>query len=262
MLSDGTRPKTGQRWQAGMVLWGYSVAPEPRVTATPVLTTRARGGASMATDNPTPPIVFGDPRLPTHFWAKVRVDPTTGCWIWTGAKTPGGYGAFRGGSRAHGDMRMVVAHRYCHETLIGPVPDGLELDHFKFGLSSAECSGPACIHPDHTRPVTHRENALRGDTIVSLNAAKEGCPQGHPYDHVSSRNSRCCLDCRKRRQREARRRRLAGAPDLSNAAKNRCPSGHVYDRVGSRGGRACHECHRRHSRESWRRRYWANPAVG
>jgi len=163
----------------------------------------------MATDNPTPRIVFGDPRLPTHFWAKVEVDPVMGCWLWTASKNRGGYGTFHAGSRTTGDNHTVHAHRHAYETLVGPIPKGRELDHFKFGAPLWECAGPACIHPDHTRPVTPRENTLRGEGPASFNAAKRSCPRGHPYDGVLKDGFRRCMDCRRQQTRDRLRLRRA-----------------------------------------------------
>lgn len=55
------------------------------------------------------------------FWPKV--DKTGGCWIWTGAISPGGYGiipACRQGSR--------LAHRVAYEFVHGPILDNLPVD--------------------------------------------------------------------------------------------------------------------------------------
>lgn len=84
-----------------------------------------------------------------RFWSKV--DAAGDCWLWTGAASgrPGreyGQAYWRGG--------MTAAHRVAWELLVGPIPDGLTLDH--------RCLTPRCINPDHLEPVTQRENILRG----------------------------------------------------------------------------------------------------
>jgi len=84
-----------------------------------------------------------------RFWAKVDVGHALGCWVWTGAKHPLGYGNFNapGGS--------VSAHRWAFEALRGFIPERpLELDHM--------CRNPSCVNPDHLEPVTHVENVRRG----------------------------------------------------------------------------------------------------
>jgi hypothetical protein len=71
------------------------------------------------------------------------------CWIWQLHCWPNGYGAGRlpGG-------RRVGAHREVYERLVGPVPEGLQLDHL--------CRIRCCVNPDHLEPVTQGENLRRG----------------------------------------------------------------------------------------------------
>lgn len=91
-------------------------------------------------------ITFGDNRALVRFWSKVAVDDS-GCWIWTAGKVQG-YGKLKVSGR------HWRAHRYSWEMLVGPIPDGLELDHL--------CRVIACVNPAHLEPVTHRENLRRG----------------------------------------------------------------------------------------------------
>lgn len=48
---------------------------------------------------------------------------------------------------------MRRAHRVVYESLVGPIPAGLELDH--------TCRVRRCVNPDHLEPVTHAENQRR-----------------------------------------------------------------------------------------------------
>lgn len=79
--------------------------------------------------------------------ASVNVDPVSGCWLWTKATNHGGYGVTWDGKRT------VVAHRFSYEAFVGPIPDGLHLDHL--------CVTPACVNPAHLEPVTQAENNRR-----------------------------------------------------------------------------------------------------
>ena len=90
----------------------------------------------------------------------------TGCHIWMGSRREGGYGWVWWNGHA------TPAHRARYEREIGPVPDGMMMDHF-------QCNNKACCNPRHVRPVTPRENTLRGDSIGALNAAKTHCKHGH-----------------------------------------------------------------------------------
>jgi hypothetical protein len=84
------------------------------------------------------------------------------CWEWRGWRDRHGYGRI--------DVKRVsrLAHRIAYEILIGPIPDGLELDHL--------CRNTSCVNPAHLEPVTHRENMGRGTF-----ATKTHCPAGHLY---------------------------------------------------------------------------------
>jgi hypothetical protein len=89
-----------------------------------------------------------------------------GCWDWVGARTNKGYGnlAVEG--------RFVPAHRYVYEQEVGPIPEGLTLDHL--------CRNRACVRPDHLEPVTHKENCLRGVSLFAEQARRTHCIRGHP----------------------------------------------------------------------------------
>lgn len=120
-----------------------------------------------------------------------------GCWPWHGGKTSRGYGQIRPeGKRGP----QVYAHRLSYEFYVGPIPDGLQLDH--------GCRNPPCVNPDHLEPVTNRENTLRG----LKGRLKQACAQGHPWvpenwylqTHRSGRVARSCLICRTERSRARR----------------------------------------------------------
>jgi hypothetical protein len=126
-------------------------------------------------------------QLPALVAAKVEEGPT-GCWLWTASVKANGYAQFNDGAHNHN------AHRLVYSLLVGPIPDGLELDHL--------CHVRHCVNPGHLEPVTHAENVRRAaDRVVQ-------CPQGHPYDDVNTyrwRGARLCRTCRTRRNKERTR---------------------------------------------------------
>ena len=123
-----------------------------------------------------------DSLLAVRFWAKVN--KTDSCWLWTGAIT-GGYGSFWIGTGT------VRAHRFSYEHLVGPIPDGLVLDHL--------CRVTKCVNPAHLEPVTTAENVRRGDAPQYLNHdPKVLCKRGHRLDetaYIRRNGARVCHEC-------------------------------------------------------------------
>ena len=132
-----------------------------------------------------------------QFSSSYRVD-TDGCWIWTRSLVTKGYAAFW-------DGQMVTGHRWSYEHFIGPVPQGLQLDHL--------CRVRACVNPEHLEPVTVAQNVLRGIGLSAINARKTHCKRGHPFDtantYIASNGSRCCRPCKAMLAREYSRAKSA-----------------------------------------------------
>jgi hypothetical protein len=139
-----------------------------------------------------------------RFWPKVQV--TGFCWVWTGA-TDGhmGHGMFNLG--ADKDRRAVRAHRFSYETLVGPIPAGLEPDHL--------CRNPPCVNPDHLELVTHAVNMLRGFAPSIILHRQGTCAQGHNLSddeavYINPKGRRQCLVCIRERDRRYRERKRKG----------------------------------------------------
>ena len=136
---------------------------------------------------------IGSPIGPGHVG---RSGEATPCLPWVAFVGPRGYGQFRSGGRA------FLAHRFAYELWVGPIPDGLVLDHL--------CRVRHCVNHDHLEPVTQKENTLRGIGFVAVNAVKEVCPKcGEdftPYTDPSGYTRRKCLPCKREGNREWHRK--------------------------------------------------------
>jgi hypothetical protein len=74
-----------------------------------------------------------------------------------------------------GDV-LMPAHRVRYEDEVGPIPEGMVLDHY---MMPGGCS-TSCCNPEHVRPITNRSNILRGCSPSAKNARKSHCIHGHP----------------------------------------------------------------------------------
>jgi hypothetical protein len=133
----------------------------------------------------------------------VRVEPG-GCWLWTGRCDSNGYGRFAIGSKIAGTFRSASSHRVAYELLVGPIPEGLQIDHL--------CRQKACVNPGHMEPVPQWVNILRGESFSAVNARKTHCIHGHLFDEANTyvwRGGRICRECVRQRGRKYRAREAA-----------------------------------------------------
>ena len=113
---------------------------------------------------------------------RVIVSPD-GCWLWTGAPAAHGY------SRVFSGSRTIVLHRLTYECFVGPIGDGLEIDHL--------CNVRNCVNPDHLEPVTGNENKARAKARRALRPEKKECRNGHSMKdaYVYGDGGKRCRTC-------------------------------------------------------------------
>lgn len=146
-----------------------------------------------------------------RFWTKVdkagpipAARPDLGpCWLWNGARNSRGnvYGVFWAPTQ-----KMVYAHRWVYEMLVGTIPAGLTIDHL--------CQVTYCVNPTHLEPVTIGENVRRWASTITA------CKHGHEYTTENTYRTptgrRTCRTCKRARDRAWRarqkQRKQASAP--------------------------------------------------
>lgn len=83
---------------------------------------------------------------------KVEIDPYTSCWVWTASTGPNGYGQINSGRLNDGSWRVLRAHKATYEHMVGPVPEGLVLDHLCSNrLARTHCKNGHAYTPENTR---------------------------------------------------------------------------------------------------------------
>lgn len=108
-----------------------------------------------------------------HLQGLIRIgypDRPDACWHWPGVRNSAGYG------QVTMNGRMQYAHRVAYELHVGPIPDGLVIDHV--------CYTHDCFNPAHLEPVTRAQN---GQNRAGLDANNTSGHRNVYWDKQRSR---------------------------------------------------------------------------
>lgn len=91
------------------------------------------------------------------FLKYVQVEPGLWShWLWLGPRSSAGYGTYWDKVA----KKVWPAHRFSYTAFIGPIPDGLVIDHL--------CGVHNCVKPSHLEAVTSRVNGQRAGQARAL----------------------------------------------------------------------------------------------
>lgn len=122
-----------------------------------------------------------------------RADPKSGCWLWQGAFWRNGYG--KPSKAIHGTR---LAHRMMYAEHVGPIPDGMDLDHL--------CRNRACCNPAHLEAVSRSINLTRGlDARTTCRSGRHDLRQPGALRPGTQQ----CVECWRLRYRAAGKRYVA-----------------------------------------------------
>jgi hypothetical protein len=150
------------------------------------------------------------------------------CWGWGG----------RYNNKDRPMFGSTTAYRWAYTHWVGPVPEGLEIDH--------TCLVGWCVNWQHLEAVTKEENLRR--------QYGEYCPAGHfrAENRTASGGCRPCKNARALERYYELRQPGVGRHPPTRAIKTACPAGHLYDLANTgytkQGWRYCRTCSRERAR--------------
>ena len=128
--------------------------------------------------------------------AKSRT-PEDGCWEVIKPNN-------KGYTQFYVDGKYPLVHRWSYEHFVGPIPEGLVIDHL--------CNNNDCWRPDHLEPVSQKVNVRRGEATA---ASETHCANNHEFTpettYIYPNGDRDCRVCRRASQKKYRSAALSAS---------------------------------------------------
>jgi hypothetical protein len=117
------------------------------------------------------------PQMIERFWDNVQrcthgTDCAACCWLWIGAHSKGGYGAF---TIPDMNPRVVRANRFAWVVTRGLIPEGLSVLH-----NCPQGDDPRCVNPQHLWVGTQRDNIADARQKDRLSTGDRHYSHTHP----------------------------------------------------------------------------------
>jgi hypothetical protein len=101
-----------------------------------------------------------------RFVEKLYIEDETGCRLFLGAKSPGGYCTFH-----DENGRIVLAHKWAFTHLTNrEIPEGMELGHI-----CPKGTRRDCMNPRHMKPMSHQQNCQYASKEGRLGKSTKPC---------------------------------------------------------------------------------------
>lgn len=129
----------------------------------------------------------------------------SGCWLWTGCVSEDGY------AKTNKKAGSSFVHRVMYQRIVGPISEGLELDH--------SCKVRNCVNPEHLEPVTPKLNKMRARGWVAASDSEPlSCKRDHDLTKADSiyttpDGRRRCRACQRLTNQRCRNKHTEGSED-------------------------------------------------
>jgi hypothetical protein len=134
------------------------------------------------------------------------------CILWSGAKTPQGYGYIKQFVEKVGTVKKsitIFVHRLSYQQAYGEIPQGMVIDHIchnpSLCIGGTTCKHRQCINPEHLKLSTHEDNTKRSAISSTLRGV---CRNGlHDWNEenvkVLGDGKKVCVPCKKAQAKKA-----------------------------------------------------------